>query len=124
VICMDMRTNSDYFFAQHSLIVLITEADCVYSAVRTESLWIIRVYLRDYVPCCGSGLQSSGGRSLRVYVFDSRSADVRFVVGSGNGTYFVLVIRGFPLSVSFNHCATLHIIYVLRLPQRQKGLSL
>jgi len=54
---MDLRTNSDYLFAQHSLIVLITEADCVYSAVRTESLWIIRVNLRVYVPCCGSGLQ-------------------------------------------------------------------
>jgi hypothetical protein len=84
---MNLKTNSDYFFAQHSLIVLtsITEADCVYSAVRTEFVGIICVNISVYVPCFGSGYQSPGGRSLRIYGFDSRWADVRFLLGSGNG---------------------------------------
>jgi hypothetical protein len=37
VFCVDLRTNSDYF----PILVCITETECVYCAVRTESLYTI-----------------------------------------------------------------------------------
>jgi hypothetical protein len=37
--CLDLRTNSDYF--SREIFFLITETECVYCAVRTESLPVI-----------------------------------------------------------------------------------
>ena len=45
VFCVDLRTNSHYFPIQHYLTGFITETECVYCAVRTESLNIIQVNL-------------------------------------------------------------------------------
>ena len=45
VFCMGLRTNSDYF-AVHSKFTFITEAECVYCAVRTGHLNIINVFGR------------------------------------------------------------------------------
>jgi len=37
---VDLKTNSDYFPTQHKGLVCITETECVYCAVRTESFYI------------------------------------------------------------------------------------
>ena len=46
VFCVDLRTNSDYFPLNLNWLVFLIETECVYCAVRTECLNIIRVKLR------------------------------------------------------------------------------
>jgi len=46
VFCMDLRTSSDYFRTQINWLVFITETECVYCAVRTESLNITQFNFR------------------------------------------------------------------------------
>ena len=43
--CMGLRTDSDHFLTQH-LVVFVVKRECVYCAVRTKSLNIIRVNFR------------------------------------------------------------------------------
>jgi hypothetical protein len=38
--CVDLRTHSAYFPTQHSVIVFVSEIECVYCAVRTGFKWI------------------------------------------------------------------------------------
>jgi len=45
VFCLDLRSNSDYFPTQYKMKGFIMAIECVYCAVRTESLNIIQLRL-------------------------------------------------------------------------------
>ena len=74
-------------------LVLVTETECVYSAVRTESLYIIQVSVLIFAfktePCLR---RLVAGLSARKPGFDPRSVHVRFIVDKvANGTGFFQV---------------------------------
>ena len=54
VFCVDLRTNSDYFLYNIKWLVFITEAECVYCAVRTGPLNIIHLifFIKSYSDLC------------------------------------------------------------------------
>ena len=48
VLCMVLRTNNDYFPVQNRPTGFITMTECVYCAVRTESVTVIQIHLTLY----------------------------------------------------------------------------
>ena len=97
-------------------LVFITETECVYCAVRTGSLYVMRFSLSLQRPCHGSGGQSPQSTGC-----DTRSVFVRFVVDiMALGTAFFSEYVAFAPSVSFHKCAIL-IFCILLLPEGETG---
>jgi hypothetical protein len=102
----------DWFFT--------AETDCVYRAVRIESLNIIHVHFR-FQRAVPRLRRLVAGLLLRRPWFDPRSVSVRFVVDKVALVQVFLQVLRFYVSGSFHQCSVHIFSYTLPLPERQTG---